>query len=219
MMVSHDILASLGAGFYDEKTAAALTSVLLDDNTVFSPELLDAVSPFLNQGYMPMIPDAGLDANTNFAQNDIQLFPAMVDYTNENDLVPTSAQPYSSKSVANVPYPVLKLKRSSDPDMDAASSFEDESEDSDDEYNEGSRKSSGKRASTGKAQGNKVGEPATKKPRTRPPIADDILLHTDPAIIEKMLVPVRKRRQPTTVDPSLPVEVSLHLVHILLHQA
>ena len=33
------------------------------------------------------------------------------------------------------------------------------------------------------------------------------LLQTDPALVEKMLIPVRKRRQAKTADPSLPPEV------------
>lgn len=227
-MISQDLIASLSANLYDDKTAAAIGAALLDpNNALFSPELLDAVSPFLasNTNYNAMVGDASAVAYGAGNQDDMQFFPAMVEYA---DQLQYDAEPdvgseqgsYASASIAQASYHVSgSLKRSGDLyEVDAASStlsaddqedHDDESDEEDDEYHEPGRRAHGSNGSDKRKQGHKDsdGQPAAKKPRTRPPNADDILLKTDPALVEKLLVPVRKRRQPKAIDPSLPPEV------------
>lgn len=209
-MMSHEVLAAFHGNdystIYDDKTAAALGAAMLEANGFeLSPELIDAVTPFLaaNMQYNPMV------AENDSPAVEMQFFPDVNDF----DAQPNGlkVQPmddfYANTSAPQIPFPNVAIKRSGDLEAEGPSSFED-SDESDEEYQEPGRKAGSKRPLSGCKSGQKTGaNAAAKKPRTRPPNADDILLHTDPALVEKMLVPVRKRRQPKTMDPSLPPEV------------
>ncbi|KAI9006411.1 hypothetical protein DFJ74DRAFT_690724 [Hyaloraphidium curvatum] len=203
----HEFLAAFHSsfpGFYDEKNVAAINHALFENVGLFSPELLDAASPFLHPPAYPPLVDAE-PAQPPAAP----FFPAIPAYPAASAKYepavkyefdyPATAPPASADPATLPAYPTLTLKRSADlTSADGASTLSDseEADASDEDYRPRAKKA---RSDGASASG--------KKQRARPAQADDILLKTDPETLSRLLVPVRKRRQPKPLDPNLPIEV------------